>query len=143
MSNLAPSLNFLLELRFSIENGIAIRDFLKTYCQDRSDLLTQGVSKWVYDFDRGVLGPAKTYVRNPYQEACLDLISAGLNGRPILSLVKDLEEEIWLACQAEMDRYLSTLPIKCTLALMLFQVPAFLVLLLGPIVHQLIGELGK
>lgn len=143
MSDLAPSLSFLLELRYAIENGISVRDFMKDYCHNRGDALSIGARRWLYDFERGVVDRQKMYVANLYQESCLDLIAAGLEGRPILPLVKELEEEVWLACQADMEKHVSMLPIKSLLPVMFLQVPAFLLLLFGPILSQFLGEMSK
>lgn len=62
-------------------------------------------------------------------------------GQPVLDHLAALEDEITKAADAELDIHISTLPFKMLIPLLLFQFPAYLVLLLGPALRELTRQL--
>ena len=55
-----------------------------------------------------------------------------------MEYLKDLEKEIMEVCKEDLEKHLEKLPYICLIPLMLFQFPAFLLLLIGPLVLNLL-----
>lgn len=136
MENLAPPLEFVLHLRFSLEKGESLKTSLKKYLQKSSSQCEWALllAKWVAFKEIGKsTATMGTETKSIYRRALLDLLEAGFRGEPIYQMVCQVEDELVEASQSEMSRYISTLPFKSLIPLLLFQFPAFLLLLLGPL----------
>jgi hypothetical protein len=68
-------------------------------------------------------------------------VERGCNGQPVIEYLEGLEKEIDFASHAELDLHISTLQFKALIPLLLFQFPAYLVLLLGPLLRELQNQL--
>ena len=82
-------------------------------------------------------GPGGVYAR-----ALWDLVDRGLAGEPISSALLALHDEVARAARAELELHVATLPFKMLIPLLLFQFPAHLLLLLGPMLRDLTRSLG-
>ncbi len=70
-----------------------------------------------------------------------EIIKEGLQGVPILDKLKDFEIEISEHLELELQKEHNKLPYILMIPLMLFIFPAFLVLILGPILKTVAGSL--
>lgn len=77
-----------------------------------------------------------------FQRAFWQLIERGTRGEPTMEALRALESEVESAAQAELDAHVAALPFKVLLPLLLFQFPAYLILLLGPLLRELQRQLG-
>lgn len=77
-----------------------------------------------------------------WQEAFWELLERGCGGQPISEALLQLQEEVEKAVDHELELHIAGLPFKALVPLLLFQFPAFLLLLLGPIVRELQRSLG-
>jgi hypothetical protein len=82
------------------------------------------------------------HVQSPYRRVLLELIASGLAGQSILAQLADLKTDIVDACEQEVQHHLELLPLKMLVPLLFFQFPAFLILLFGPLLRNLIQELN-
>jgi hypothetical protein len=145
MDSLAPPLDLCIELRLALENGQSVFRAIKTVlhngrnemCVDLSCLLAHAERGENSARSDGQEKTSKNYERL-YRKALLEVIEGGLKGEPILAQLKELESELLKICQSDIDRFVSTLPLKAMVPLMLVQFPAFLLVMLGPIVNELI-----
>ena len=59
-----------------------------------------------------------------------------------MDALRALETEVESKAEAELDAHVAALPFKVLLPLLLFQFPAYLLLLLGPLLRELQRQLG-
>lgn len=144
MECLAPPLEICVNLRLGLESGQSVMRIIKKIHMRERNEMSSDLSIVLAAFERGELAklPQKTNERL-YRRALLELIESGLRGEPILVQIKELEMELLKACQADVEKYVASLPMRAMIPLMLIQFPAFLLLLLGPIVSQLIRGLNS
>lgn len=140
MENLAPSYGFLVYLRHSIENGVSISTSLRRYLEIEQNDFTPLLKKVVIQFEnRSSVQDIMQSAMAMQRRSVLELVLAGLNGQPIYQRVVELEEELFEQCQEQIDRFIKTLPFQLMIPLFLFQFPAFLILLLGPLIMQFVS----
>lgn len=136
MENLAPPLEFVLHLRFSLEKGESLKTALKEYVERNQPHCpwVQALNRWMIYKEIGkstqelILG-----LRSPHRKAVLEVLEAGFRGEPIYPIICQLEEELIEVSQSELEKFIAVLPFKALIPLLLFQFPAFLLLLLGPL----------
>ncbi|MBK8204139.1 MAG: hypothetical protein IPK68_18100 [Bdellovibrionales bacterium] len=143
MEDLAPPLRFVLTLRMSIENGnsvqTSIRQFIEEYPENPISYLLE---LWLADSKNN---QARQLKESPYwtswRQIVLDLVSLGLKGVPILEDVKQIEKDLAVACDEQISKALNTLPFIALIPILFLQFPAYLVLLLGPWLTELLSQL--
>ena len=141
MEDIAPPLRFLSSLRMSIDKGDSVSIGLQRYLQTVDDELSRLVATWFLQKSRGESGDKIVMgLKSPYRRACLMLVGRGLAGEPIQSALAKLEEETLQASQNEIEEFLALLPMKMLVPLLFFQFPAFLFLLLGPLLIQFLQK---
>ncbi len=144
MERLAPPLELCISLRLGIESGQSVMRVIKKFQMHGRDEMSCDLAMVLAAFERGETVKLRPETNNLlYRRALLELIEAGLRGEPILNQLKELETEILKACHSDIDKYVAALPMRTMIPLMLIQFPAFLLLLLGPIVSELIRGLSS
>lgn len=141
MDGLAPSLKFCLHIRLALESGESAYTSVKSLLPITSGDFHKDLVDLIIGLEKGDQASPKFRTLSPQAIGLLELISFGLRGQPILEPLRQLEDEMIRACEADVERNLSLLPLKGLLFLMLLQFPAFLLLLLGPFVSELIKEI--
>ncbi|MCB0384086.1 MAG: hypothetical protein KDD43_01740 [Bdellovibrionales bacterium] len=143
MEGIAPPLKLVLHLRIGLENGNSVRSALTSFLDgDPQNEMSLLVECWLGQ--RGRLGTKG--MRNHEKWTCwrqmvIEVVSRGLEGEPILEDIKALEEELILASQAQVEQHLHALPFLALLPVLFFQFPAYLMLLLGPFLQDLLRQL--
>jgi len=137
MDSLAPPLELCVELRLALENGQSVFRAIKTILQNGRNEMCVDLSRLLAHTEREVTSQDRNHDML-YRKALLEIIEGGLRGEPVLTQLKELETELFKICQSDIDRFVSTLPMKAMIPLMLVQFPAFLLVMLGPIVNELI-----
>lgn len=146
MEGLAPPLACLIEIQVSIRNGETIRSGIQRYVQSApapNELALQ-MRQLLTSWDRGlshqaILKQAKSH----YRRALIEICVAGLAGQSVMPMLEELRVEIEDACEMEIRHHLDVMPIKMLVPLLIFQFPAYLLLLFGPLLKHLITELNK
>lgn len=146
VEGLAPSLKCLIEIQSSLQNGETVRaGALRFIAGARArDEVAQELRRFLFAWDQGqdwrtiVAG-----VSSPQRRALFELISSGLAGQAVLPQLEELRDEMIRACDIEMKRFIDMLPIKMLVPLLLFQFPAFLLLLFGPLLSKFVQELSR
>lgn len=139
MEFVAPLLAAVVGLRLRLENGEALSAILASeptlnHCDLGPDLVRLRLLFQQMSSPESFLASVKT----PHRQAFYELLWFGLNGRPILSELRGLEEEIQHAALVRMEHFLSHVPIQVLLVVILFQVPAFMLLILGPLMKEIL-----
>jgi hypothetical protein len=138
-----PPLAAVRELRWRIAGGHSMNEALRLYLDDATTEFAHDLREWRAHTAQGHAPAARARgFTTPWRRALLELIERGCNGQPTLEQLATLEEEMETAAQAELDAHLGTLPFKVLVPLLLFQFPAYLLLLLGPILRELAQKMG-
>lgn len=143
MDLVAPPVRFLVHLRFSLEQGDAIADTLRTYLDYTEDECAAFVRGWWVSYQQG---KSREYIeqngKNMHRRALLLTLEDGLSGESILPTVRDLEIEFVAQSDALIDQFLRTLPFRALIPIMVFLFPAYLLLFFGPILENLIAAMS-
>jgi hypothetical protein len=146
VEGLSPPLRCLIEMQSCIQNGETVRTGLKRFLQssDPKDAFTRDVRAFLFAWEQGHDWRAcVTRTTSPHRKALLEVAACGLAGQSVLPHLESLRTEIAAACDLEIQAHLEMLPLKMLVPLLLFQFPAFLLLLFGPLLRHLIEELNK
>ena len=143
MEGLSPGLNLLLRCRRAVDQGRPLSLAIKNFLQNETGEFPQQVFKWLSLFEQGQkTDPILNQIKSSYRRQLLEVLERGLKREPIGNILVLLETEIHEACEEEIEKKLTDLPYQVMLPLLLFQFPAFLLLLLGPFLLQLIENMN-
>jgi hypothetical protein len=141
VDGLAPTLKLLLAVKSGIERGESIRTTTQKYIVRENDELSRLVATWLSRRDQGVTtGDLLKNVKSPFRQSALQIVDRGLSGESIYQQLLLLEEETIEAAKFEIETFLSLLPIKMLVPLLLLQFPAFLLLLFGPLLAEFLKQ---
>lgn len=141
MENISPTLALLLEVRAALEGGTSVRTGIHQFLKQSRNPFVEVVSTWLLRLDQsqetlGLIAPL-----HPCRRALLLLLEKGIKGLPILPQLIELENEIVRSCEAELDEQIQKLPIKLLLPVLFLMFPAYLMLLLGPILINIMDQI--
>lgn len=139
---LAPPLNAVLQIQMKIKNGLSVRSAIKAYIRENSDcsFATQ-VNLWLFFLETGKHFSSPDLVKKNYRKILLDILQRGLKGEPILCVLQEFEEELKIIALQDLEEQIQKLPFISLIPLFLFQVPAFFLLLLAPLLLELQSHL--
>lgn len=146
MEGLAPPMRCLIEIQTAIANGESVRSGVLRYVQLASptDEFAESTRAFLFSWDQGRDWRAVIKkIKSAHRRSLLDVIAIGLGGHSIASHLESLRSEIAEACHLEIQNHLEMLPLKMLMPLLLFQFPAFLLLLFGPLLRHLIEEMNR
>lgn len=139
-----PLLKAIREVKWTLRTGKSMKVAVEIYLERTEDSFASRLRPlWTLRKNQphAVVKELST-LNSHFQQAFWDLIERGCTGQPVLEALTALEEEVEIAAQAELDHHLSTLPFKVLMPLLFLQFPAYLILLLGPLVRELQHQLG-
>ncbi len=144
MENINPALALLLAVRRNLEKGQSVKSGIHHYLKANTDVFAREVTTW-YGLCQQGLPTDELLARqiSPYRRTLLITLERGLRGEPIYTYLITLEEEIIGACEVSLAETLGRLPFILLIPLLLFQLPAFLALLFGPLLRQFFEALGS
>ncbi len=141
MDCLAPPLRALLSIQLNIQNGLSVHSAIRAYLQDFPDCpFARQVGLWLFCMQTGK--PFTEKVETIHRKMLLDILNRGLKGQPILFILKEFEEELKQVAMQDLEEQIQKLPFLSLIPLFLFQVPAFFLLLLAPLLLELKASLG-
>ena len=146
MEGLSPPLKCLIHVQSSLQNGESVRSALTRYLQINhgTGLFDQCLRRFLFAWEQGHDWRAQIKTAGgSHRRALLEILAAGLGGQSILAHLELLKEEIIDACDLEIKSHLEMLPLKMLAPLLIFQFPAFLLLLFGPLLKHLVQELNR
>lgn len=142
MENLSFLLKLCLHVRVSIEGGEALRISLIRFSESANSLNHLKLKEWLSHFDNtDGENCAEIYFHHQSTTIFLEILSQGLLGHSIYERIKAFEEEVIEVCKDEFQRELDKLPYVLMIPLLLFMFPAYLLLLLGPILNLFLKSL--
>ena len=143
MESVAPPLALLLCVKRAIEKGQPVRVGILYYLKRHEGDFPQFVMRWMGHLQQGQ--DATTYIeteKSMHRRILIQLLERGLRGEAIYPTLLQLESEIIEACQDELGTKLARLPFILLIPLLLFQFPAFLMLLFGPLLKNFFHSFG-
>ncbi len=146
MEGLAPPLKCLIDVQAAIANGETARVGVKRYLASgpTDAAFATSLRSFLFAFEQGQDWRTELkQLKSPYRRALIEIIAFGLSGQSISSPLQTLRDEMQMAAEAEIQQHIEMLPLKMLIPLLLFQFPAFLLLLFGPLLRHLIEELNK
>lgn len=140
MEGLAPLLEFVLEFEWGLRCGCSVaHSFQQALSQVEDKTLWMELNQWWIGWQQNQTPSKKMASR--HRRILFDLTARGLAGSPIYERLQSFREDLLEACWAELEDFLQSLPFRSGLVLMLFQFPAMLVLLLGPMILSILESL--
>ena len=146
MEGLAPPLKCLIQIQSSIANGESVRSAIARYLQIVSidDPFAIVIREFMFAWERGQdWRVTLRTVQSAHRRALIEVLACGLAGQSISAHLESLRTEVCAACDLEIREHLEMLPLKMLVPLLLFQFPAFLLLMFGPLLRHLVEELGR
>ena len=138
MDYLAPPLNAVLQIQLKIKSGFSVRSAIQAYVKDFPDCpFAVQINLWLFYMETGRPNIQITSTKNSYRKILLDILQRGLKGEPILCTLQEFEIELKRASLYNLEQQIQKLPFFSLIPLLLFQVPAFLLLLLAPLLLEL------
>ncbi len=138
-----PVLTMAQELYWMISSGRSMREAMRVYLSRCPSFFAIEVCKWwsqVLQTDANSSNYLSQFT--PHQQALLELVTRSAGGQPILEPLRELTCDIEMISIAELELHVSTLPFKLLIPLLFFYFPAFLILLLGPLIRDMQTQLG-
>lgn len=142
MENISPTLLLLLDVRAALENGTSVRTGVLQFLKTPQESFTEIVSTWLLKLDQGQETQTLLAKLHPCRRTLLLLLEKGIKGVPILSQIVELEAEVIRSCEAELEEQIQKLPIKLMIPVLFLMFPAYLILLLGPILLNIFKQLN-
>ena len=143
MEVLSDSYYFLSDLVMSLESGTSSRNFTQNYLRDQDNSWTENLSKFYFRHTNGQEIDSEIHkLQIPYERAIINLLLRSFAGDPVVPELKTIEDQYYLAHKKVLDNQLIKLPYLSMIPLFIFLFPAYLVLLLGPILLSLLKGLS-
>ncbi len=137
MEGVAPPLELLLCVKRSMEKGQSIKTGILDYVKRSPDNFATSVARWLSLLQQGQDPRAVVQsLTSVHRKTLLHILERGLKGESIHAILLQLEEEMVEACHEEITNKLAKLPFIMLIPLLLFQFPAFLMLLFGPLLQN-------
>ena len=141
MVSLASHLQAALEIRLHIENGQSLSQAVKSYIQSAlEDPFSKELGLWLFAEETGGIFNTKN-LKSVYRKHLMDILKRGLKGEPVLEILEEYEKDLVEICKEDLDRHLQKLPFIALIPLLLFEFPALLILLIGPLLLNLLSAL--
>lgn len=144
MDIVAEPLTFLWNIRFALEKGQSLRIAVQEHLRvAKPTPFRRQVGQWWQQKEKGESTVKWMHqLDSPYRTALFAVLDRGWSGDPILPSLHELEKEFLQVSDNDLACHLQKLPVLGLLPLLLFQFPSFMALLVGPLLQQLMNQLG-
>ena len=143
MDYIAPPLNAVLQIQMKIKNGLSVRSAIKAYTRESFNCsFASQLHLWLFFLETGKEFFPPAWAKKNYRKILIDILHRGLKGEPILCVLQEFEEELKKAALQDLEEQIQKLPFISLIPLFLFQVPAFFLLLLAPLLLELQSHLS-
>ncbi|KYG68878.1 hypothetical protein AZI87_06525 [Bdellovibrio bacteriovorus] len=143
MEGLAPPLELLSSVKRAIEKGQSVKQGVLQYIKKHEGEFPLIVTQWLALLQQGQDPKACVQaISSLHRRTLLQILERGLHGEAIHGVLIRLEEELIEACHEEITNKIARLPFIMLVPLLIFQFPAFLMLLFGPLLQNFFHSLG-
>ncbi len=144
MESMNPALLLLLTVKRHLERSQSVKIGITEYLRTEETLFRDDVATWFNLWQQGLETESILKKQSSiYRNILLQTLERGLKGEPIYNFLVELEIEIIKACEHSLSQSLGRLPFILLAPLLLFQLPAFLILLFGPILSRFLEAMGS
>lgn len=142
MENLAPPYRFALHLQQDLESGRSVRTSVRRFVEMFDGEFVDQLSLWERSRESGEHRDwDKQKIRmSLHRRSLFELLDFSLRGVSVLEPLRALEKEMRDFLEQQVEQHLGQLPFKLLIPLLLFQFPALLLLILGPLLLSLVRE---
>ncbi len=139
MEDISPSWKCINYIQFALLEGKSLQEALLDYVAINKDSLAKSLEIWLAMHLSGrEENLNQLQFSSELQIGLVEVFRRGLLGYPVHSALKSLSLEVRRASHGEAQEYLAKLPFKAMLPLFMFQMPAFLLVILGPLFNELL-----
>ncbi|MEO0336757.1 MAG: hypothetical protein AAF202_10195 [Pseudomonadota bacterium] len=143
MAYIAEPLELVVNLKLELGKGNGFKPALHYSLNRLQGPFCEDVKVWLQEREKG-LSRTEQICRSPIRRQLLSLISIGLEGAPVLDSLSVLEDHIKDVCLEDVNAHLDRLPMLLSLPLVFCFLPAYIMLIVGPIFETLkISELTQ
>lgn len=143
MESMNPALLLLLIVKRHLERGESVKIGIAEYLRTEESSFRDEVATWFNLWQQGLSVDSILKRQNSlYRNILLQTLERGLRGEPIYNFLVELEIEIIKACEHSLSQALGRLPFILLVPLLFFQLPAFMILLFGPILSRFLEAMG-
>jgi hypothetical protein len=139
MENLKDLLLFTLRMRASMECGEALRPAMTHYLAKQNNSFGSKCTEWLFLFDQ--TGKNSNIFVSHTAQILFAILADGLSGHSIYDRLVGFEEELLDQIENEIQRKMDTLPYILMVPLLLFMFPAYLILILGPVLNSFLKNM--
>ncbi|MFN8845999.1 MAG: type II secretion system F family protein [Bdellovibrionales bacterium] len=140
MENIVPPLRLLWSVKKNLEMGHSPRQGIQKYIKSEKDDWQPEVTRWLARLQQGhSTDQIRSEQSNLLRQQILLVLEKGLKGEPILTMIRELEDEIHFQIELEFQRKMDRLPFLMLIPLALFFFPACAIILIGPLVMGFLG----
>lgn len=130
-------------ISLSLKQGVYLKISLNTWVAKNIGPFSLELREFLQYWESGANVEKLIQEKKSYLKSSLfELFYWGLQGRGIYAPLKALEKELFSEANRQVHRQLSRLPYIMLVPLLLFQLPAFLLLLLGPLLSEFLTQLS-
>ena len=138
MEDIVPMARFIFRLQTLLRTGQSLTRSIPQALGQRNDEFTLEMSRWWVHFQSGA--DQRHLGSTDYRALLIQILEQGLGGVSIMGSLDVLYVEVFREQEQQMKRFLEKLPFRLLFPLLLCFFPAFLILLFGPIVQQILQE---
>lgn len=138
MAHIVPSIAFLMDIKSGIEQGVSVNESILRVLNRQKDEFGLQMALW-WSYEKNAIGNQIVF-KTQYQKSLAEILHNGLQGAPIYEQLQLLEKEMSEEFERQWRGHLEALPMKLSLPLLVFFFPAYIVLMFGPLIIQLLNE---
>lgn len=137
MEDLAPPLQLVLTVKSVIENGESVRIGIRKFISQSDSDWARFLARWLLMVEsQQRTDKLASEQSSPYRRALLQILEKGLRGETIHPILCEFEKELIDVSKLEIEKHISMLPLKMLVPLLLFQFPAYLILIFGALLRS-------
>ncbi|MCH2533219.1 MAG: hypothetical protein MK008_02120 [Bdellovibrionales bacterium] len=140
MERINPVLECITEVQSSLMSGESIKAGVVSFIKQgtSTSLLHRQCKSFLIIHESGQeLSKLTTNINSELTISLLHLLERGLKGEPIAEYLEELKQFTVEQSEKDIANFLSLLPFKAMIPLFLFQLPALLIILFGPLIVNL------
>ena len=142
MEGLSPLLGSILEVEYALKSGRSVRVGIESYVGSTKNDWSTFLKAWLPQFERGEeICEIEGRLNSSHRRVFLSLVKAGLRGQSVAKELSELKSEALASTEREIEHFIRTLPFKLLVPLLFFMFPAFMMLLMGPILENLMESM--
>ncbi len=131
-------------LRREMNKGLGLRSALNEYFKKNTQPFSNEVRLWLSLHDQGKNREGRwDQQSHMYVKALFVILEKGLRGHPIHAVLTQFEEELKNSYESAILEKINRLPFEMLVPLLVFMLPAYLLLLVGPLIEDLLSTLGS